>query len=386
MFEYERIIPDPAGTYWSTNDIATPGASYGMLNFGTLPQPVLNPDLYQTVCQQGNYAATDIALPLELIAAGCMGAIPRIDSVLPSDSGQYGVALRWFLPQLDGTEFGFYFLNYHSRLPLISGYALTTVLPSSLEYFTEYPEDIELFGVSFNTNVGTWSLAGEVSYRPDAPLQKDDVEILFAGLTPLNPLIPAPVLRFKSQLGEFQPGEYIQGWDTHSMTQAQATTTKLFGPHNWFKANQLAFVAEVGVNYISDLPSKNFLRYNGEGTDTGGGPDFLTGDFRNPETEPDGFADDFSWGYRMLMVATYNDAIGAWNVIPRLGWSHDVDGTTPGPGGSFIEDRKQLTIGVTFDYIAEWDIDIAYTNYFGGSRYNELRDRDFISASVSYSF
>ncbi|MDX1410189.1 MAG: DUF1302 family protein, partial [Saprospiraceae bacterium] len=24
MFEYEEIIPDPAGTYWSTNDIATP--------------------------------------------------------------------------------------------------------------------------------------------------------------------------------------------------------------------------------------------------------------------------------------------------------------------------------------------------------------------------
>jgi hypothetical protein len=386
MFDYERIIPDPAGTYWSTNDIATPGASYGMLNFGTLPQPVLNPDLFDTVCLQGNYTATDIALPPDLIFGGCQGAITRIPSVLPSDSGQYGLALRWFLPQLDGTEFGFYYLNYHSRLPLISGYALTTAAPSSLEYFTEYPEDIELFGASFNSNVGLWSLSGEVSYRPDAPLQFDDVEILFAGLTPLNPLIPAPVLRFESQLGDYQPGEYIKGWDTYSMTQAQLTTTKVFGPHNIFKAGQLAFVAEIGANYISDLPSKDFLRFNGEGTDTGGGPDFLTGNFRNPETEPDGFADDFSWGYRMLLVASYYDAIGAWNVIPRLGWSHDVDGTTPGPGGSFIEDRKQLTLGVTFDYLQRWDITVSYTDYFGGSKYNELRDRDFISASVSYSF
>jgi len=386
MFEYEQIIPDPAGTYWSTNDIATPGASYGMLNFGTLPQPVLNPDLYPTVCLQGNFGASDVGLPPALVAAGCQGAIPRIESRFPSDSGQYGVALRYFAEQLNGTEFGFYFLNYHSRLPLISGNAVTSSSPTTLEYFTEYPEDVELWGVSFNSNVGTWSLSGEISYRPDVPLQFDDVEILFAGLTPLNPLIPAPVLRFKSQLGEFAPGEFIQGWDEHSMTQVQATVTKLFGPNNPIKADQVAFVLELGYNYISDLPSQDFQRYNGDGTDTGGGPDFLTGDFRNPFTEPDGFADDTSWGYRLLVRPTYNNAIGSWTVSPRLGWSHDVDGTTPGPGGSFIDGRKQLTVGVEFNYLNRWTMDFAYTDYSGGGRYNELRDRDFVSASVSYSF
>jgi hypothetical protein len=194
------------------------------------------------------------------------------------------------------------------------------------------------------------------------------------------------VLRFKSQLGEFQPGEFIQGYAEHNMTQVQATLTKLYGPNNPLKANQIAFVAEAGLNYISDLPDKSFLRYNGDGTDTGGGPDFLTGDFRNPQTEPAGFADDFSWGYRLLVRATYNNALGSWNVSPRLGWSHDVDGTTPGPGGSFIDGRKQATLGVTFDYLNRWNIDIAYTDYSGGGRYNELHDRDFISASVSYSF
>lgn len=37
----------------------------------------------------------------------------------PRDSGQYGVALRWFSPELD-TEFGFYTMNYHSRTPILS--------------------------------------------------------------------------------------------------------------------------------------------------------------------------------------------------------------------------------------------------------------------------
>ena len=55
-------------------------------------------------------------------------------------------------------------------------------------YFTEYPEDIQLFGVSFNTQLGTTGIAlqGEVSYRQDVPLQFDDVEVLFAALTPFE--------------------------------------------------------------------------------------------------------------------------------------------------------------------------------------------------------
>ncbi len=49
-------------------------------------------------------------------------AVPRGPTIEPDDQGQYGVALKWFLPDFNqGTEFGFYFVNYHSKLPLISG-------------------------------------------------------------------------------------------------------------------------------------------------------------------------------------------------------------------------------------------------------------------------
>ena len=70
MFEYEQIIPDPAGTFFSTNDIGSPGASYAMLGF-VYPQPVINPDLYGSVCLQGNFGASDSPLPPELVAVGC---------------------------------------------------------------------------------------------------------------------------------------------------------------------------------------------------------------------------------------------------------------------------------------------------------------------------
>ncbi len=386
MFEYRAIIPDPAGAFFSTNDIATPGGSYVMLGFGGVPQPVINPDLYATVCGQGNFGASDAALPPSLIGAGCGASFPRADTRFAKDKGQFGVSLRYFAEGLNSTEFAFFFLNYHSRLPLISGSAITSQALSSGSYWTEYPEDIHLFGASFNANIGTWALAGEVSYRPNAPLQIDDVEILFAGLSPLNPLIPAPVLRFKSQLGEVAPGQEIRGWEEHKSWQAQATTTKLFGPNNFLGADQIAFVAEAGFNYVSDLPEKDYLRFNGPGTDTGGGADYLTGDFRNPLTEPGGFADDFSWGYRLLIRPEYNNVIGAVTVSPRLAWAHDVSGTTPGPGGSFIDGRKTLTLGVGFNYLQKWVFDLAYTSYTGGGAYNLLQDRDFYTASIRYSF
>jgi len=393
MLEHREIIPDPVGTFFSTNDIATPGGSYVMLGFGAPEQPVLNPDLFHEVCTNGNYAASDMNLPLSLVATGCSPAVGRVATRYPSDSGQYGAALRWFVEDWNATEFGFYFLNYHSRLPVISGTALTSGVLQSADYYTEYPEDIQLYGISFNSNIGTWALSGEVSYRPNLPLQVDDVELLFAAVTPRNMVEPAPALWYKSQLrgsgenGWFLPGETVKGWDEHSSWQAQTTVFKLFGPNNFLKADQVTFITEVGFNYVDDLPDKDYLRYNGPGTDTGGGADLNTGDLNNPYTTPEeAFADDFSWGYRMLVAATYNSAFGAWTLTPRIGWSHDVDGTSPGPGGSFIDGRKQLTLGLGLNYLQRWTLDFSYTSYFGADPWNALSDRDFYGASVSYSF
>ncbi len=357
MFEFEQIDPDYRGSYFSTNDFAVPGGQFAMLGFGLFPE---------------QFPAV---------------TIPRRFDNSPDDDGQFGVALRWFAPELNQTEFGFYYLNYHSRLPLISGTSVINSQPSSGQYFTEYPEDIELWGVSFNTEIAGWSVAGEVSYRDNLPLQIDDVEVLFLALTPLNGAIPEEVNRFTSQLGTVGFGEEIQGWQPHEVTQAQMTVTKLIGPANPFGANQVVLLTEIGANKVWDLPDQSVLRYNGPGTDTGGGPSaFDGGNLRNPITTG-GFATDWSWGYRFLTRLDYNSAFGTpWNLSPRLAFNHDVVGTTPGPGGSFIEDRKQLTLGLAGSYLSTWGADISYTRYFGAGQFNELRDRDFVAVSLSYAF
>lgn len=388
LFDWGAVEAEPVGTFFATNDFATAGGRYAMLNFGLVPQPVINADLYDPVCRGGNFGGSDAALPPQLVAVGCSAAFPRGVDREARDGGQYGFALRYFAPALNDTEFGFYYLRYHSRLPVLSGQAVTSPDITTGRVIVEYPEDLNLFGVSFNTTIpGGWSLGGEVSYRNNVPLQIDDVELLFAGLSPLNAVVQNEFTRFRSQLGQYGPGEFIQGWEARKVSQAQATLTKVMGPNNWIGADQIAMVGEFGVTHVWNLPSKDVLRFEGPGTDTGGGPDFSTGAGRNPITLTSGFADATSWGYRLVFAPTYNSAFGsAWNMTPRVAFNHDVSGVSPGPGGNFIEGRKQATVGLAFDYQSTWRVDFAYTNFFGAGINNLLGDRDFVSASISYSF
>jgi hypothetical protein len=392
MFEFEQTEPDPVGTYFSTSDFATLGGTYAMLGFGTAPQPVNNPELYYDVCFNPagpavGYALSDTGLPPALVGAGCGASFPRIEDRYPSSGGQYGFAAHYFAEALNSTEFGFYFLNYHSRLPLISGNAITTSALSSGRVFIEYPEDIKLYGLSFNTTLDGAGVAiqGEVSYRDDVPLQIDDVEVLFSGLSPLNRLIPQPYFRFVSQLGEFPPGAEIRGWERHELSQWQVTFTKTFA--DVLGSDVVAAVAEFGGTKVWDLPGTDTLRYNGDGTDTGGGPDVNTGAGRNPRTQDHGFPTPYSWGYRVALRADYSSVFGTpFNLSPRVAFNHDVNGITPGPGGNFLENRKSLTLGVEALYLQQWAADLSFTNFYGASDLNLIHDRDFVSFTIKYSF
>lgn len=390
MFEFEQTDPDPSGTYFSTNDFATPGGEYVMLGFGRTPQCgeiiPLDPS------NPNSFACSGVVdLPAALQRATIGSTIQRKHVAGADDDGQYGVSFNYYAPQLNETEFGFYYLNYHSRLPLLSGIAVTTNVPNSGRYFVEYPEDIDLFGLSFNTTINSLgiSLQGELSYRPNVPLQFDDVELLFAALSPLNQILPNPYEHFNSQLGDYNPGDVVQGWERHRVSQLQFTATKLFGPNNIFKANQIALVGEIGFTNVWDLPDQDILRYNGPGSDTGGGPSELSGGAgRNPVTLDSAyFATPFSWGYRLVTRLEYNNAFGtAFNILPRLAFNHDVNGTTPGPGGNFVEDRKSITLGMEAVYLEKWSADISYTNFSGAGDRNLIGDRDFASINFKYSF
>jgi hypothetical protein len=473
LFDWRRTEPEPEGTYFSTNDFIPRGGQYVFLGFGALSDQGTD---FRSL--GGPFIANFQAVPQG----------PRID---PDKSGQYGIAFRWFLPNLgSGTELGLYFMNYASRLPLISGrsgtqaglgnaLATATAVSAAVQalvggatpaaavgfgtaaglaaakaqggniaaatlagyatigvntlagggsaasvqaqavslakhefaetaqYFVEYPKDLQTIGLSFNTQLGTSGVAlqGELAYRHDTPLQYDDVELLFAALSPfeqglfaLNRIpMPAtcvaalPTVTRCAQLTVGGPGQVVRGFGRKDVWQLQMTATKAFA--QVLGAQQLVVVGEAGVTDIPSLESKTSggpngqgLRYNGPGTGISGNQALACAQ-HFCEVEPQSrFADALSWGYRMAARLEYPNALGAWNVTPRVTFQQDVRGTTPGPGGNFVEGRYALGLGINFNLQNRWALDFSYTDFGGAGHYNELRDRSFAAATLKLSF
>ncbi len=431
QLQWKEVEIDPPGTYFSTNDFVGAGGSRVFLGFGDFSDlgtsfgpltPAINADLAGAAIPVPPFPAFD---PTFL-------GVPRGPDDEGSDSGQFGLAMRFFSEQLQGTEFGLYYLKYNSRLPIISartgtaagvGLALASAsavanptgftagaagpataaqiggaigtdrYAQTASYFIEYPEDIDLFGASFSTELGNsgWALQGEYSLKKDAPLQIDDVELLFAALTPLAALNPSFT---DNQVGVFAPDTVIPGFIERDVSQIQATATKVFGPT--LGANTGIFLFELGVNHVHGMPSQDTLRLNGAATDTSGNPDQALplnpvsgapGAHAGKAAEPSSaFPTPWSWGYRMAAQLTYDNVFASINLSPRIQWAHDVEGISPQPAGPFREGRKAISVGLKATYLQEWELDLAYTDFFGAGKYNLLNDRDFFSAILKYSF
>jgi Protein of unknown function (DUF1302) len=493
LFDWNDTRPEPVGSYWSSNDFVPIGGSKVVLGFGGFS------DMGVDFRPVGGPFITNFQ------------AVPRGPTIEPDKHGQFGVAFRTYFPGfLNGTEFGLYYINYHSRLPLISGrtgtqagvgnaagaatavqggaqafagaiaaglpvqaaiataaaavtpvavqaaasrggnltaqtasqYATIGATQASLgvaasdigrnatniatheyaqtaQYFTQFPEDIKLIGLSFNTQFQKTGIAlqGEVSFREDLPLQFDDVEVLFAALTPLEsglfplsaPGVPFPTtctaalstLARCGQLGQFGVNQVVTGWKTHDVLQGQFTATKIFA--NILGASQFVTVFEGAYTHVNSFEDKlvgerndRGLRYNGPGTSVSG--NFELRGRHCPQlpaaqclalglVEPQNrFADADSWGYRIAGRLEYPNSMGPWTLIPRFFWQHDVDGTTPGPGGAFVEGRYALTLGVTANLQNTWEVDLSWSKYGGAGRYNDINDRDFVAATLKFSF
>jgi Protein of unknown function (DUF1302) len=255
-------------------------------------------------------------------------------------------------------------------------------------YFAEYPEGLNLYGLSFNTSLGKSgiSLQGEISLKKDVPLQVDDVELLFATLSSLTNS-PGSAFGSSNQIGNYlgQLGREISGYRRHNVWTAQSTVTKVFGP--MLGSQQFTLLGEVGGVW-ANLPSKDVLRYDGSGTFTSGSPSaMLATPFPTvPATPSDAFADKFSWGYQVLGRLDYNNIFPNVNMQPSLAFTHDVSGNTPLPLGNYIRGRKSVNVAVEFTYRNAWSLELRYVNFTGAGRFNLINDRDYFATTVKYSF
>ena len=384
---WEKTVIDACGTYFSTADVAATGC---------------------------NVVTLTAALPDQASMANGL-FISRRPDIEPSDSGQFGLSIRYFAEKLAGSEFGLYYMNYHSRIPYLGGFtsaneslggpAGTPFIPGNPlggnpQYFAEFPEDIELYGVSLATNFWGFAVSGEVSYRPDFPVQINTTELLqgAVGEAPWSTVLPRIIA--------VGPGAGASGFDRLPVTQAQVTFIRFFD--QVLGASRLSFAAEFGANWVGDLPEQSVQRYGRSPTYGMGyfnpiplpSPPLPPGQFITCEAgnalagvappnsnasncTTDGYVTDSSWGYRMRAGLAYNDVFAGVNLTPSLAWSHDVSGYSP--NSNFNEGAKALTVSLGAEYLNRYTGSLAYTTFSGGD-YNTIEDRDFLSVSFSVSF
>lgn len=433
QYEWERSLLPVSGSYFATNDFAGEGGSFNNIQLGFTGNPDIDADtlieqlnLLGSALQSGASSAAIgaayLAYPTK-VAVRDQGDAAHNDA---DDQGQYGVKVSWFATDLNETEFSFYHINYHSQRPLVAGVTsdfrpeaiaadlallaspsgVTRDNLADLNAFTkarfDYPEDIKLYGVSFNTTVGETALAGEFAYRVDEPLQIDDVELLYTGMPEqlanagLRPDL-AGISQLKNVGRNVGQGETVIGYLLSDTWQAQMTASHIFGPK--FGADNLILLGEAGYVKVLDFPDPSIIRLNAPGTartaslepvlDGAGNiisdrAGLHTGLSDGPETNP--FASSGAWGYRLLAVADYNNIFAGINLRTRTTFSHDVNGTTPDPLFLFLEDRKSANIAFTFDYLSKWSATASYSTFWGGiGTTNVLSDRDFVSFNIKYA-
>jgi hypothetical protein len=412
--EWTRSPLPPCGTFFSPSDALSDGCAYALAS----GEEYTNAD--------GSIRSTG-ATPV---------VIPRGPGQLPRQLGQWGAALRYFADWLnDGTDMGAYFVNFHSTLPIGTFTANKNQLPSPVgddlgsplcnvtlpisddagqptrtctgffgvsattgdkRLIAEYPEDIHMIGMSFNTTLdimnGT-AFSGELAYYPNMPFQVDTTELLAAD---------AYNAGFRTQPGQpsiydgpvVQPGDIIPGYRRTQALHGQVYSISTFTPSNFIVAlahgDLLAFVANAGFQYLPNADGNRFAISRSGQTHANPGVAAVFGD----KCIADGtcslsprYASTFSWGYRLLALIKYNSFMNtAVNVSPRVFFAHDVDGYSAGPiGPGFIEGIKKIGIGVDLDYQA-YKVSVDYSTSFGNRYRNALVDKDFASLSASYAF
>lgn len=436
LFNFDKTLIDPKGTYWSNNDYLSPDATQVMLSFGRRHDLSYGRTPGNVVPPTSAAYPTTLALGYGPFQTDAAVWLPRVADSNPSDRGQYGLAFRYLASDFNNTEFGFYFQRYHSRTPFTAGTkgtvsSIVTGGPLAAavghtgtgSFFVEYPEGIRLYGMSFNTQgpIGI-ALQGELSYRPNQPLSYSAPEGLLAivgapnlitGYATIPGTVSASLPFGASAAGLVPNGTMMHGWERVKMSQFQMTATK--SVPNIVGADQGVLVGEVGFTKYhglrSDIPFNgpaNYLPVTQQGAVAG----------QAGSVQPGGFVTSNSWGYRLVGRLEYSNLVFGANVAPRIAFNHDVSGFSQ----TFNEGIKSVAIGSNFDWSKKLTFDLSYTAYMGGRTFcgtdvvtnagqtslapqisgvpgfsaaqgaswcssaNPLKDRNFYSAVLTYSF
>jgi hypothetical protein len=415
QWKWKETQLDPAGTYFGETDLFAEGgntaytteadlaplmplySAYAAFGIGGLGTGPFGPNSYVNG-NTGVFKVANIGKDIEA-----------------DDSGQFGVSFRYIAEELNSTEFGFYFVNYHAKEPqiaidlsgyngvdvnAIAGQLIADSLPfqyagalatfdtaSNAQARRDYVEDIRMYGFSFNTTVGDASFSGEVAYRPNAPISiaaTDDLlgDILLQGVNGLTDIYDANTPGDQAcaavsgkQLCRSQLFENYERAETYNIS---LSTIYNFGPLVSF--DSVMGVAEVASQHIRGSSLK-YTAYDGSERKFASTTDkAYVGDAK----DSDQISRD-SYGYTLLLSGSWNDVYAGVKLSPYVVYQDDFQGNSDRTG-NFIEGRKAYTMGMDASYLNAFEVGLQYTEYYGAGRNNSMRDRDNVSLSAKYSF
>jgi len=358
---WEKTKIDPCGSYFSTLDVLGGGCNYLMLP--PLQESLTGGLAFDSPEQAQAFADALPGIPMldDLRAYLPTTHMPRGKDIKADGAPQYGVAMRWLVPELNDSELGFYYLRYNMNLPMI-GLTVSqlgvfdlpvvgpTVLPvaNTSRYYAEYLEKRHLYGLSFNTTVGGdsflngLSLGGELSYRPNAPIALGLGEYL-------------PTALGGMALG-LAPGTRLDGYAEKAMWQA--SLVGIYSFNNLLGANAATLMTEVVGSRVQGLESD--IDYYG--------------------------ATSSAWGAQAGLSLTYSNVFNLVNLVPSVNYQYGINGVAPQLTNGLLEKRKGYAVGLDAIYQESLTFGVKYVGYSGGGLANKLSDRDYLSFNIKYSF
>jgi hypothetical protein len=282
------------------------------------------------------FSPADMVGPLgaERILAGPF-AFERTDDVEARDDGQGGIQMTYVTPL--GMELGLYALRVHSReFYVVTG--LDATGPS--HYYYLYPEDIEYYGASIDTNVGTYPLSVEVTYRRNAPLASEDISLL--------------------------PGQSFDNDDDPLYPVGQTVHVDItsFSPGNTGRlfCDEYDVIFEIGIDHLLEVDKNE--------------------DMLLEETK------DTAVMMSLVFTPKWYQALPSLDLLFPIGVTYSPEGRAAGMQSGVYGNHKggSWNIGIQAIYNAQWKAGLTYTDYFGKTEYQHWNERDTIGLFVTRTF
>ena len=311
--------------------------------------------------------------------------IARGENVLPSNSGQFGLALTQTVEEW-GTKFGGYFTQFHSRAGYASFITSQRVggvpyVPGNADglnptYYLEWPDDVRMFALTFETRLKGATAFGELSYRPNQPLQFNAADLLNAVATNAGPT------QLRDRVNALPPGGVLTGFERHKAVQLQlGAVGQVPGV---LGAAALNWGAEGVFKSIPDLPDPTVLRFGrsdlfGQGHVNGVCPPPAVA----TQCTTDGYVSRNAWGIRTVVGLRYANAFEGVDLIPSMLYGRDISGWSG--DGAILQGRNLAALSLRANFRNGFVGDIAWVPTWGGT-YNNQRDRSAVALYIGQRF